>query len=254
MTHSDPFYSSKRCIGRAKTHIRDLDRKIGFFLQQEPCAVVVETDADGVDQLHKLKLTKSLPDVMEDIASDAIAQLRASLDQATYATVAAGGKPDAKNTYFPIADDVSKLENVIKGWCKDIPKEIVDVMRTFKPYKGGNNLLWALNRICNINKHKLLVPIGFAVGAVRYRNMTISGPASIPSPRWDRSKNEMIFARIGPKGQIQYKVDFSVNVAFDEIEIVGGQPAVPILKQMASMVDGIIGTIEAEALRIGLLK
>jgi hypothetical protein len=40
-------------------------------------------------------------------------------------------------------------------------------LRRFKPYKGGNDLLWALNGICNVNKHRMLVPV-----VIRLERMT----------------------------------------------------------------------------------
>ena len=49
-----------------------------------------------------------------------------------------------KHVHFPFADRHYELERVIKGRCKNVPPEIIHLIQTFKPYRNGNDLLWAL--------------------------------------------------------------------------------------------------------------
>jgi hypothetical protein len=248
------FNSSRRQIVRAEEHILDLAAKIKAFLETKPYARIVEPDSDGINQLHKVKLTKLVPLSFADIAADAVNNLRTALDHAGYTTALASGKVNARKAYFPFGIDAADLENTIRSQCKDIPQDIITLMRSFQPYKGGNDLLWALNRMCGTNKHRMLAPIGVTVGGMHIRQMMISGSGSIPCPIWDRTKHEIVFAIMGPHTKIEYDIELAFSVAFDEVEIVGGQPAIPVLNQMASIVEGIVTGIEAEARRLGLIS
>jgi hypothetical protein len=253
----DLFQSPKQRVGRAKHHIRTLKSRITKFRKKEPYTRVIETDTDGVTQLHKIKLTRKLPDSFTHNVVEVVEALRSALDQAASATAIASGIPEPRSSYFPIAGTASDLENVIQGNCKDVPPDIVTLFRTFQPYKGGNDLIWALNRFRNINIHRVLVPVGTASGGIQARAGVLqAGPNSsvgILTPRWDGEKDEMIFARVGPGSNIQYDFKFAFFVAFGDIEIIGGQPAIPVLEKMAAEVEKIILSTETESKRIGLI-
>jgi len=254
----DPFQSPRRRLARAKEQIRHLNARAKAFFsgKKNPCTQVTETDADGITQLYKFKFTKPVPERLTDLAFEAAESLRSVLDQTGYATAIASGKTDPKATYFPIADSAVQLEtDVIKrGRCKDLPPEIVALFRSFKPYKGGNDLIWALNRICNSSKHRLIVPIGMAVQGVRIRHMEISGTLAMLAPHWDSEKDEMIFARVGPGGKIQYDIELTFFIAFGEIDAVRGEPAVPLLSAMFGEVQRILLATEAQARLLGIIS
>ena len=251
----DIFDSSKRRVARAKIHIHDLKGKVDPFLKDNPCSLVVEPDTDGINNLHKIKFNAVIPDSFGEIAADALENLRAALDQAGYAVAVAAGANDPRSAYFPIGDDATNLEGIIKGGCKQIPNEIVSLFRTFEPYQGWNELIWALNKANNINKHRLLVP---ACVSLAQMNFSIHGSGGsgcyIPPPAWDRGKNEIVFAIVATDVEkLQYDLKGTYCISFGEIEVLGGYPATDILNAMASEVESIVMATEAEARRIGLV-
>jgi hypothetical protein len=250
---SDLFHSSKRRIARAKAHIDELKGKADQFLKDNPCSRVIERDSDGLHEVHKIKFS-AIPDIIEDIAIDAIGNLRPALDHAGYALAVAAGAHSPKNAYFPIAESESELENLIKGRCKDIPAEIISLFRTFKPHAGGNDLIWALNRANNSNKHRLLIPF---FQFPRDMNLRVSGTGGsgvqIPPPVYDRAKNEIVFAIIATDSQLQYNLNGTYCIAFDEIAPIEGYAVTDVLNAMAREVERIVMATEAEARRIGLV-
>lgn len=254
---SDPLESSRLLLDGGKEHIKDLDAKINAFFSTKPYAHVVERNADGTKLLYKVKFKESIPGPLKRLAATAANDLRHALDHAGYAAAVANGKTDPRFTYFPLAPSAAELENTIKGNCKDIPQEIVSVMRSFKPYKGGNDLLFALNRIAVANKHKLLRAIGIAPGGMFIDNLYVEHSGSgfaLLSGEWDSAKNEIIFATSGLDTKVHYKLEIRFFVAFGDVEIVGGKPAIGTLNAMASEVSSILLAIEAEARRTGLFK
>jgi hypothetical protein len=186
---SDPFTSARRKIARAKRHILDLEREITAFIGENPYIQVVEDDPQRPGyRFHKIKLTKTLPESFADLIGDAVNNLRAALDHACYAVAAASGKIVPREAYFPFAGDASKLDSAIKGRSKDVPQEIHPLLRSFQPYKGGNEILWTLNLLCIADRHKMITPIG--TGIVRPgTNIRGTGFFDMPIPPvWDRSK------------------------------------------------------------------
>ena len=145
---ADPFESSKLKIARAREHVQDLERRISGFVKNNPYKSVVEADSKSIDKIiHKIKFVKSLPPILTVVVGEAANSLREALDNAGYAVAVASGRIKPRHCAFPFAGSLTEFETNALGRCKDIPQEIVALFARFKPYKGGNDLLWALNGI-----------------------------------------------------------------------------------------------------------
>jgi hypothetical protein len=70
---------------------------------------------------------------------------------------------------------------------------------------------------------------------------------------WDSLKNEMILARVGPGGQFHHDAQVGIFISFEQPDIIRQQPAVHVLKTIASEVKRVLVATEAEARRIGLI-
>jgi hypothetical protein len=257
-TAGDPFHSPKARLRRADQHIARLHQKIESFFKKPPYRSVVELDDDGVTQLHKFKFTDRLsPDCVHD-ATEALEAMRSVLDQTGYAAAVAGGKVFPKKAQFPIGDDLAGLENLVKRKVSaDIPDEILALFMSFKPYKGGNDLVWAMNKLRNAG-HTSLIPVAVAGGAVGFSGMIAAGPnssVSIPGNlTLDSEKNEIIFGRVGPGGTFNYDMQFSFLVKLGEIDVVANNQAVAVLRAMSAEVKRILLATEAECRRLGFIS
>ncbi len=252
-TSRDPFYSPKSRLKRANQHLRRLHKRIDRFFQQDPCRAVAEFDTDGVTKIHKLKFVKRLPESWTHSAVEILEALRSVLDQTGYASAVAAGKVAPKKTQFPIGDSPTGLNDLIKRKVsKDLPDEILSFFCSFKPYKGGNDAIWALNKLANA-KHTSLVPV--VVGGVPHiRHMTMTFGAYPLPPIYDSEKNEIPFARVPPGGELKYDFAFSFLVEFGNVDFLGRHAAVDILDTLAAEVQRILLGTEAECRRIGILK
>jgi len=247
----DPFESSRRKLGRAKEHISDLERKINSFVESRPYARVAEVDPRQPNcVVFKLKLTRDLPDELALITSDAIDNLRAVLDHACYTVAISSGNATAKEAYFPFAGTVERFENALRGRCKDIPQDIYPLLRGFKPYKGGNDLLYTLNTICVTGKHKMLISVGHTVIRDRTRFNAATGYMRMPQSTWDGANNEIVIAAVGIGTQFEYDVDFQFFVTFNEVEGIDGQEVLRVLNALASEVERVLLALEAETRRL----
>jgi hypothetical protein len=250
---TDPFSSPKRRLGRAKENLVKFDHAVKAFINSNPYARVVERDPDGIAEIHKIVLKGQIPEDIPHLAVEIIEALRSALDQTGYACAILAGRTDPKRAYFPFADSEPELANTIRGRCKDLPSEIVSVFRSFQPYKGGNDPLWAMNKMANA-KHTELVPVGVSAGGMHIRTMSVTGTLALNAPKWDSAKNEMIFARVGIGSKLDYQMDFTFNITFGDVPGLAGQFALEGLNALAAITGSIITVSEAECRRIGLLK
>jgi hypothetical protein len=251
------FKSPRGMLGQAKRHLSKLEAKINTFVRDKPWTGVVEKDIDGVTNVAKIKFTKQLSEELPHIVFDCANNLRSVLDQIAFAIGRKHIGSDPKSAKFPFGPTESDMLNNLAGGCKDLPAEIRNLFASFKPYKGGNNAIWAMNELCNVPKHKTIYPVvigggtlglggNFAVGA---------GGLQIQGPTWDSEKNEMIFARF-PDGAIQGNPNFNVTfgVALDDVdEVIRGQHPVKVLRSMTGEVEYVLMATERECRSIGLI-
>ena len=254
MSKLGAFHSSWYSIEHAKRHIRNLETEVSIFFSTNPYSFVTESNADGTEDIHKIKLTKPMPAGLSGITFDAINNLRSSLDQAGYAVAVATGR-SGKNAHFPFGDTAADVNACEKRRSKHLPKQIFDLMVSFKPYRGGNDLLWAMNKLCNSQKHELIIPVATYTGNMDLligRIETGSKPFTFP-PRWNSAKNEMVIAQVPYGSECKFDFQYQVFIAFNDVECILGQPVIPILNKMLGIVDGIVMALEAEAKRIDIL-
>ena len=251
---SDPFASSLSKIARAKEHFTEFERCIDEFHNLHPYEQVAENDPNQAGfVIHKMKLTKPLPDAVGNVLGDLVGNLREALDTAAYAIAVASGKTDPKFTAFPFAGSIGQMAQSL-GRSKDLPKEIHSLFCGFQPYLGGDDLLWLLNEICNSNKHKVVTPVG--VGLMRQEaSVRTVGYFSMPNPHvWDSEKNEMEIITLGPDTKFNYNFNFDIFVAFGDIKLVAGQPVLPVIDNLFGKIERILMAMAAESKRLGIVK
>ena len=169
----------------------------------------------------------------------------------------AAGRVNPRHAYFPVYANVAEFDKSARGLCKDIPEEIFALFRALKPYKGGNDILWALNRIAISEKHKIVTAMGAILMGTHFRIEThgLDSYCRCPQvPVWGRTNNEIVIAFSSHGTTLKYNFQSIPLVVFEDIEIVGGQPVVPVFHNAANEVHNIIVAVEAEARRCGFLN
>jgi hypothetical protein len=256
---SDPFASSRRKIAWAKKNFAQLDVMVGEFVQQEGMyALFAEPDPHNSQHaVHKMRLIKQIPDGLSELAGNIVDDLRAALDHALFG-VARIGKPATAahllNAYFPFAGDPAQFENNMKGRCKDVPKELYPLLRSYQPYKGGSELLFALNEVCCANKHGILLPVGTATITTE-TSIEGEGFWSMPAyPAWDSAKQEMELFTAGPQPKLKAKIGIAFYVAFGEVESAAGKNALETIDLFVNMVETMVNEIERESRRLGIVR
>ena len=249
----DPFDSPKRQLKRGKLYIERLRKRFLTFLDKVSHTQVIEQHPNGRDSVVKIVFNMRIPVGFDETAYMAIDAIRSALDQTGYAAAVAGGKVKPKKAYFPIADSPSELEGNItkRRICADIPDEVVAVFRSFSPYKGGNDTLWALNKLRQAF-HTSIIPTMMSAGGFRLTKADIVG-GYIYIPEYDADKNEIILARLKPGGTFEYDGAVALTITFDEIDFLKGIPIFGPLGAMADEVAQVLSRTETECRRIGII-
>ncbi len=247
------FASPKLLIGRARTHILDLNAAITAFFNTRPHSTAIYPDNDAKQTVYAIRLTAQLPESLTVIAKDAAGNLRDALDHAVYACACdlAGGEP--KNTGFPFAKNAAGVRGELNGdRLRGNPPAIRPLLEGFCPHEGGNDLLWGLNSIRNPNTHRILVPVGQAIThqSLGIESATITGNSQIGYSRWNAAKNEVEYMRLGFGSNAKFNVQAAFTVSFEGVNALSGKPVIPVLNAIGSEVERVVLAIEAETNRL----
>jgi len=206
---------------RAEKHLRNAQAGIKKYCAGVPLNRVIEIEPVTERQIHKFQLGWGIPAGVKGDAADFMESARAVLDGCGFAAAEVAGNAQARKCQFPIADGADRLETDVirRGNCRDIPTEIVDHFRALQPYRGGNDLIWLLNKYANESKHRLLTPIGMSSSDAFARTFSATSVDiyELP-PRWDEQRNALVLC-ILPKGATAtYSIDVRVVVRLRNIE------------------------------------
>lgn len=193
-----------------------------------------------------------------------IHSLRSSLDTAISVLIArAGGKPDSRIN-FPVHGTERDLRESFepgKTTCPDCkktrPKKATNheirsllpdleriIMTEFMPWEDGNYALWALSKIDNIQKHRMLVPVALtASGNVDFRSQegtiaanniwqTFAGQSVLIA----QSREPLIITNT--PGTMS-ELNFPDNIPFR------GKPVFEVLTELFKLVNGILVTLQS---------
>lgn len=248
-------------LKRAKEHVVALDREVRKFFETTPYKVGTRRDPQTRKLIYYVTSVEPSTDCLPLIAGDAIQNLMSTLDHLAYQIVCSDtgdSPPDPKRIYFPIADDAAKYEATKQRKMQGARPETIEAIDMLKPYKGGNDQLWNLYRLNNIEKHRLLITVGsmfqsLDLGAHMFAMMkkaipklpefpAISAffkPADILFPL--KAGDELFID--GADAEVNEKMQFRFNVALNEPGIIEGMPLLETLHQFTALVEGIVGAL-----------
>lgn len=240
------FTSAKSVLRRADHHIANLETEIHTLTPTKPYTYLVEDNGNGTDT-HIYSFDKTFSDDMACIVFDAVNNLRTCLDQMTNAIAIRHRGPSKQWAYFPFST-CAEWKNRVNGLKNDIPAKLLALFESFDAYKGGNDTLWAINYMANIQKHAVLIPIGFG-RAVIWESQP--GSNTILHGAWMSEKYEIKYT--APSANRGSNLNFTYAIVIsDEEEVIDGQAPVALLDLMRIEVMRIMCEAETECSRIGL--
>jgi hypothetical protein len=244
---ADLFKSAKDKFEQGKEHCATFFEHANAWMASNPYRAIVVPDPVAGDSIIKIVCDKSMPERLENVASDAINNLRGALDQAAYA-VADRLTRNNRDTHFPFGDTLAEALNRKSGGSRAIPKDFFDLMLKFKPYRAGNTPLWALNKLRNRNEHRITCAVGaqarhVVIGTSIGGTHVGVGLGGSP-PVWDPAKLEMEVLRVPAGDQVPSGWVDHVYLTFGEF--VSNQPMDRVFNGMVKNVGAILARIESK--------
>ena len=97
---------------------------------------------------------------MRIVAGEALHALRSTLDHLIWHLIEINGStPKEGVSGFPIYDTLDKYNAEKTRKTDGCGKFVLDIIDRARPYKTGNIYLWILNKLDNIDKHRLLIAL-----------------------------------------------------------------------------------------------
>ncbi len=233
----DLFAGPTAKIGRARRHISDLEQSIRAFLQTGACTVHIEEESDGGHTL-KVAAVRPLPEEIPLIIGDAANNLRSALDILISGFIANAGGNIATGS-LPIREKREDLETALQG--SEIGKVRPDIAQFIldrvKPYKDGTFPIWALSKLDNTNKHRLVIPIA---AVTRLSGLSARDDNNNTFPNMTVTVDHgriMNLIRTGARMHITNAGTPSIAVLFDKGQPFEGNAVLPTLEGVADVVS-----------------
>lgn len=154
-------------LGRAKEYLDALREEVAAFEKSQPYRISAHDDAERGKYVVEIRINSDIPDAIGLLAGDFICCLRASLDYLAWQLALLTTDSPFDGTCFPICESYDikgGTEGYICSVTKDIPSEVVRIMRDLQPYQSGDayqfSHLWRLNKLWNIDKHRRIPILG----------------------------------------------------------------------------------------------
>src|ERR1035441_9125066 len=206
----DPYLKTTR----AKVHLDALRNEIDLFRKSKPCTVFHKDNVERGRYEIRIKIADTPGDIPL-ILGDLLYCLRSSLDQLVW-WLAKLTTPYPRGTQFPILEERSaKTRKNFSTYTAGVPASAAKLIDSLQPYHRAEpsaHLLWRLNRLCNIDKHRRIPIHG---DQLNFRFPKISR-ASERLLSFDHDQN-MVSGPLDLKSQMALDPDVSFDVILGDM-------------------------------------
>ncbi|HXQ53376.1 MAG TPA: hypothetical protein VN802_19950 [Stellaceae bacterium] len=240
------FEASKIKLKRARVHIEALREAILDYLRPHPVVLEVAPGPTPDKKAWVVRVSNEAPRELAAIAGDAVHNLRSALDLMACELVRLNGKDD-KNVRFPFSASEAEFDNALSWRQMDkAAPDVVDLLKSMKPYRGGNEALRGIHDLDILDKHQMLIPTIQYAGAMPLTIQTPIGPVEFTDfsvvPARDGELIGLFAVNlpvpIGTKHLAMFGLALPAGAPFEHREMLH------VLEDLAKLVAGIIEKFE----------
>jgi hypothetical protein len=200
------------------------------------------------------------------VIGETLHNIRSPLDQMLSA-VSELHRGTSDGVAFPFGKTADIFDRSLAKQKTLLPTDAIDMICALKPYKAGNDLLWAINELNRGDKHRpRLIPVltdsswqlGFMgvekggevyiMGDRRGGHLSVNqadGKPYVPAKaRHSYVEGEVEIVTCAPGTKFHTNMKPLCQIAFGKIEALKTEPVVAVLHQMRDLVEGILLTFE----------
>lgn len=227
-------------IERAKHHLRDLERELLPLRGRYHYGPLPQINPDsGETYIEMADIPMYTFDVLS-IAGDVVHSLRSALDHLAYQLAIAGaGVTPTRQVEFPIAKDWNTYESEKARKVEGIGPEAIKEIDRLKPYQGGNEVLWNIHQLDNIDKHRFIFTVGQdALFTARWHPETPERVGFLLRPRTLKTDSPLFSSAFDH--EVDNYVNFDIAEAVSDPKVGHSKALLPSLVQWVDYVDGLI--------------
>jgi hypothetical protein len=262
---TDRFSTIYVKVTRANYHLDELEAGIHRFLASDPYKVVKKPDVQAEKHRYEIESITPIPIEIPAIFGDVIQNLRSALDHLTNQLCArhAGQVSVDEEFNFPIFNNVARHQATFRQNSKiRCDPEAWKALERIQSYKNGEgHRFWVLNRLNNIDKHRLVLTVGSAHTSTnwgepfrqysqdmvdklpeKYRH-TFRKPdiyKPVEEVRCPLKVGDVLIGGLPAKTQFEPERDFKFDILINEPNLFPKEPLVAIAKVFHSLVHDTI--------------
>jgi hypothetical protein len=228
-------------VKRAEKHLRDLAAEI---LALNHTTILTTDPNTGVAphhvallHSHKFQRVPTLSFDTVTIAGDVIHNLRSALDYLAQQLVAVGMEcapvipltpEELRRIEFPVAETFEKYQAEKARKVKRMLPEALQAIDALKPYKAGNDALWRIHELDNIDKHRTLFTLGHDF---------LFTADWLPGAYLLKAENPL-FA--GVEAQVEQDIQLEIEKAVSRPQVTNANALLPSLHQLVDFVNNLV--------------
>jgi hypothetical protein len=260
-------------MNRAEHHLETIRSDVEGFNQSEFYETVAEFDYKG-RLVARLKNVKQPPPELSVLIGDCVYNLRSALDQLAYGMAAAYTRPlpeaFARTVSFPIFKTGPLYRGKVRGRgggatpkLRGMSRGTRAAIQRLQPYHGRKNpslyLLWMLEELSNIDKHRLVHLTSAAVFGTSFQVSgtgvwRLEGLEVVPGPMKENAVVGRFYGEFAPPPAVEVKANIVPDVLFDkstEARSVRGLPVLDVLYAIREVIVlSVLPELDKELVRL----
>jgi hypothetical protein len=227
-------------IERAKHHLRDLERELLPLRGKYHYGYLPQLDSNSGKVYQKWSQIPLYTFDVLSIAGDVVHSLRSALDHLAYQLAIAGeGLTPSRQVEFPIAKDRDTYESEKARKVKGIRPEAIERIDGLHPYKGGNEVLWRIHQLDNVDKHRFIFTVGVdALFTAPWYPETADRVGFLLRPRTLKTDSPLFSSAFDD--EVDNYVNFDIAEAVSDPKVGQGNALLPSLVQWVDYIEGVI--------------
>jgi hypothetical protein len=236
----DDLLDAHAAVDWARTEISILDQEFKSWFESSPYLIVEDLHPEMGSKFFKLQVNRKPPNTLNAGVGAVINSVWTGLDLLASTLAAHNGVSAGSDTHFPIyatAEDFIDPKNVAqrKAWLSAAQGKIIEEL---KPYRGGNDLLFALRQLEILRKRGRVIDVHLAPGAVMHTPEAEAAGFRV-NPKWPGFEDGAVLGGANINSATS-GFDIVVDIKFNEADLVSSQPVIATLHRFVALVDEII--------------
>jgi hypothetical protein len=236
----DLLLDAHAAVDWARAQIPILEQELKSWFESPAYLIVEDLHPEMGTKFFKLQVNQKLPNTINAGVGAVIDSIRTSLDLLTSALAARNGVSTGCDCHFPIyttAEDFTDPKNVAqREKCLSAGER--QIIEELKPYRGGNDLLFALRQFDTLRKRERLIDVYLAPGAVLHTPEAQASGFKL-NPKWPRFEDGAVLGRTNINSPAS-GFDIVVDITFSEVDLISAQSVIETLRQFVRLADEIM--------------